>query len=169
MTTPTTFEDVKPTPGAASNAFEKILEIQPYGDGTPTDASWTNVPDIDAFNPTRPPITADTATYAHKGGSSNTKVGEDFNLTFNVLKIRQVDNDYQDYYLTLLRASEGEGTANLIHYRYYDALGASEAYQGIASVQVAPSSTGKTDKGWETVTLTGDGRAKPIDNPIATP
>lgn len=163
----TDFASVVPTPGSAANAYEKLLDIQPYGDGTAEESAWTNVPDIDQLNPSRPPITADTATYAHKGGSSNTKVGEDFSATFNVLKIRQEDNDWVDYYITLLRASEGEGTANLVHYRYYDALGASEAYQGVASVQIAPSTTGKADKGWDTVTLTGDGKARPIENPNA--
>lgn len=164
----TDYADVKPTVGAAANAFEKILDIQPYGDGTPVEGAWENVPDITSFNPTRPPITADTTTWAHKGGQSNTKTGESFSATFNVLKIRNtVDNDWQDYVITLLRASEADGTGNLVHYRYYDALGASEAYQGVASVQMAPQSTGNTDKGWETVTLTGDGRATPITNPIA--
>jgi hypothetical protein len=144
----TDFADVKPTVGAASNSYEKILDIQAYGTGTPTEEAWVNVPDITAFNPTRPPITADTSTWAHKGGTSTQKTGESFSATFNVLKIRNSeDNDFQDYYLTLLRASE--------------------AYQGIASVQVAPQTTGNAEKGWDTVTLTGDGKATPIANPLA--
>jgi hypothetical protein len=164
----TDFADVKPTVGAASNSYEKILDIQAYGTGTPTEEAWVNVPDITAFNPTRPPITADTSTWAHKGGTSTQKTGESFSATFNVLKIRNSeDNDFQDYYLTLLRASEGTDTDNLVHVRWYDALGASEAYQGIASVQVAPQTTGNAEKGWDTVTLTGDGKATPIANPLA--
>lgn len=166
----TSFTDVKPTVGAASNSFEKIVDIQPYGTGEAVEGSWTNIPDITSFNPTRPPITADTTTWAHKGGTSTQKTGESFTATVNVLKIRNAeDADFQDWYLTLLRASEGDDTANLVHIRWYDALGASEAYQAIASVQIAPQTTGNAEKGWDTVTFTGDGKARPIANPVATP
>jgi hypothetical protein len=34
-------------------------------------------------------------------------------------------------------------------------------------VQVAPQTTGNAEKGWDTVTLTGDGKATPIANPLA--
>lgn len=165
----TDYADVKPTIGSTANSFETILDIQPYGTGTPDEAAWENVPDVTAFNPSRPPITADTTTWAHKGSTSTQKTGESFTATFNVLKIRNsVDNDFQDYYLTLLRASEADGSDNLVHFRYYDALGASYAYQGIASVQVAPQDTSNAGKGWDTVTLTGDGKATPIANPLAS-
>lgn len=163
----TTFDDIKPTPGAASNAFEVILEVQPYGTGTPTDEAWEVVPDITSFAPQFAPKTSDTTTYAHKGAASNTKIGSDWSASFNILKIRGENNDFQASYHVFKNAADGKGTANLLHVRYYDALGAAEAYQGVASVSgLDRQGTGNEDKGWMTVNLTGDGEFKSITNPV---
>lgn len=162
----TKFEDVKPTAGAASNAYEVIVEVQPYGTGAPVDESWKNVPDITEFSPSFEAKTSDTTTYAHKGATSTTKVGSNWSASFNMLKIRDKENEFQDDYLVLKKASDANGRDNLVHIRYYDALGADEAYVGVASVSVAPQATGNEDKGWVTVSLTGDGEFTPITNPL---
>lgn len=163
----TSFDDIKPTPGAAANAFEIIFEVQPYGDGTPVDGAWEVVPDITAFAPTFAPKTADTTTYAHKGSASTTKIGADWSGSLNILKIRQQDGNFQPSYLIFKNAADGIGIDNLLHVRYYDALGADEAYQGIAGISVDRQGTGNEDKGWMTVNLTGDGPFNPIPNPLA--
>ena len=159
----TDYDSIAPTAGDIANSYEVILDINT---GTSEAPTWLNIPDITAFNPTSNPKTADVATYAHKGGDALQKVGETFSATFNLLKIRDDEGEFQAEWIALKEAADADGEDNLIEFRYYDALGASEAYQGKAAVQRARANTGNADPGFDTFTLTGNGRAKPITNPV---
>lgn len=162
----TVWADVKPTSGSVANSYEQILDIAdiPAAAGTPT---WINVPDITALNPSHTPTNMDVTTYANKGSAANTKSGSTFSATVNVLKIRDANGEFQDEWLLLKNAADGKGEDNLILMRYYDALGASDAYEGKVSVSRAIANTGNNDPGFDTFTLTGYGEVLPIVNPNA--
>lgn len=165
----TDFDDVVPTQGTPANSYEFIVDIaiQPAGAGTPV---WVNIPDITDWNPQHPPKTSNTTTYAHKGGTSESKTGSDFSGEFNMLKIRDATGKaFQPGWQILKDASDAKGEANKILVRWYDAFGAPDAYQGKARVDRARVNTGTADNEWDKFTLTGDGSALPIANPLATP
>lgn len=160
----TKYDDVKPTEGDVANSFESIFDINTGTTETPV---WTNVPDITALNPQFAAKLKDIATYAHKGASAQKKTGTDFTLDFNILKVRDETGEFQPEWLALKEAADAEGDDNNIGFRYYDALGASDAYQGIAAVgRGNRPSTGNDDPGFDNFTLTGVGPVKPITNPV---
>lgn len=162
----TDYQDVAPTVGDIANTYEFILDVNT---GTRQNPIWTNVPDITALNPQPAPKLKDVTTYAHKGATAQKKVGSDFSLSFNLLKIRDANGEFQDEWLALKGAADADGDANNIEFRYYDALGASDAYQGIAAVSRARAGSANDDPEWDTFTMTGVGQVLPIVNPITAP
>jgi len=164
----TTNDEVKPTEGAPAQSYEYIFDVAvPVGaEGTPV---WVNCPDITGLNPQFQSQLQDITTYAHKGQQSQSKVGSTFTLGFNVLKIRDDTGQFQAYWQMLKDASDKNGGDNEILFRYYDAQGADDAYQGTAGVQRdARPESGPTGVGWDAFTLTGTGTVVPIENPAVT-
>lgn len=160
----TAYADVKPTEGDVANSFEYIFDINT---GTTAAPVWLNVPDITALNPQFADKLKDIATYAHKGNSAQKKTGRDFTLDFNLLKVRDNTGEFQPEWLALKTACDALGDGNNIGFRYYDALGASDAYQGIAAVSRGNRpSTGNDDPGFDNFVLTGVGGVVPIVNPV---
>ncbi|WP_051702041.1 phage tail tube protein [Mycetocola saprophilus] len=163
----TKYEDVKPTEGSIANTFEYIFDINT---GTFDAPVWTNVPDITALNPQFTPKLKDIATYAHKGSSAQAKTGNDFVLDFNIMKIRDNTGEFQAEWLKLKAASDALGAANNIGFRFYDALGASDAYQGVAAVSRGNRpDTSNDGVAYDQFVLTGNGQVKPIANPVKAP
>lgn len=161
----TEFTDVAPTEGTIAQSYEYIFDIaqKPTGNAQP---SWVNVPDITALNPQFPAQLQAITTYAHKGQERQSKIGSGFSLGFNILKIRDNTGEFQPEWLLLKNAADGVGTSNELLFRYYDALGASDAYQGTALVQRdGRPETGAQGPGWDAFTLTGAGDVLPIANP----
>lgn len=160
----TAYADVKPTEGDIANSYELIFDINT---GTTLAPVWLNVPDITALNPQFSAKMKDIATYAHKGASAQKKVGNDFTLDFNILKVRDDTGEFQPEWLALKTASDADGEANNIGFRYYDALGASDAYQGRAAVSRGNRpNTGNDEPGFDSFVLTGVGGVLPIVNPV---
>ncbi|UCR89247.1 phage tail tube protein [Mycetocola spongiae] len=158
------YADVKPTVGDIANSFEYMFDINT---GTIAAPVWVNVPDITGLNPQPTPKLKDIATYAHKGSSAQVKVGNDFALDFNLLKIRDKTGEFQPEWLALKAAADAKGEANNIGIRWYDALGASDAYQGVAAVSRGNRpSTGNDDVEFDNFSLAGVGEIKPIANPL---
>lgn len=163
----TAYTDVKPTPGDIANSYELIFDIAiiPVGATTPV---WLNVPDITALNPQFAAKLKDITTYAHKGSTAQAKIGDDFTLDFNILKIRDNTGEFQPEWLVLKTASDSKGAANNLLFRYYDALGASDAYQGTAAIARGNRvNTGNDDPGFDSFAFTGVGQVLPIVNPAA--
>lgn len=163
----TEYADVEPTEGTIAQSYEYIFDIakKPVGAGAPV---WVNVPDITALNPQFPAQLQAITTYAHKGKERQTKIGSGFTLGFNILKVRDNTGEFQPEWLILKEAADGEGSDNEILMRFYDALGASDSYQGTTLVQRdGRPETGAQGPGWDAFTLTGAGNVKPIANPLA--
>ena len=164
----TTWADIKPTEGDVANTFEYMFDIAPLPEGgLAAVQDWTNVPDITGLNPQFAPKMKDITTYADKGSTSQKKVGNDFTLDFQILKVRDQTGKFQPEWKILKDASDASGSANNIAFRYYDALGAEDAYMGVAAVTRANRpSTANDDPGFDAFTLTGRGEVAPISNPV---
>jgi hypothetical protein len=158
------YEDVERISGDVANTYEYMFDINT---GTAAVPVWLNIPEITALNPAFAPKLKDIATYADQGSSSQKKVGADFTLDFNLLKIRDLTGEFQDYWIALKEAADADGDANNLGFRYYDSKGASDAYQGIAAVnRGSRPSTANDDPGWDNFSLAGKGPVRPIVNPL---
>lgn len=161
----TNWNDVKPTSGDVANSYEYMIDIRALAD---PENEWINVPDITALNPQFTAQLANITTYAHKGATAQAKTGSDLSLDFNILKVRDETGEFQPEWLILKTAADAKGEANVIEVRWYDALGASDAYQGKVSVaRSARPNTGNNEPGFDAFTLTGFGEVLPIPNPTA--
>lgn len=160
----TTYDALKPTEGTVANSYELMFDINT---GTEAEPVWTNIPDITALNPQFSAKLKDITTYAHKGSTAQEKTGDDFSLDFNILKIRDAQGEFQPEWLALKAAADAKGAANRLGFRYYDALGASDAYQGKAAVSRGNRpNTGNDDPGFDSFSFTGVGQVRPIANPL---
>lgn len=163
------FDKMKPTAGDAANSYELYLDIAPLGDtdDAPAAEAWVNVPDIKNLNPTSTATTDNTATYAHRGAKAESKTGEDWSGSVDLLKLRDKTGEFQPEFGILNTAAHAKGRANRLWARWYDAKGATYAFQGIVSV---------TDNGRQGTDVTGVdfhqfgiasyGEVLPIANPV---
>lgn len=157
-----------PTEGSVANSYELVWDINT---GTPQAPVWTNIPDITGIAPNGTPKMTDTATYAHHGSDAQSKTGETFTAGFDVQAIRDDTGEYQAPLLALLAlaAPETRGAAAVGHFRYYDELGASYAFEFTGTVAETRKNTGNADPGFYSFTITSRGDRKTIVNPNKTP
>lgn len=163
---PNTYDLLAPAPGDVANSYELLTDINTGTDAAPV---WLNVPEISGLDPAFSDVIKELSNYAYKGVPGKTKSGETFVLTFNVTK-RRVPGTHQFYpwYTALTAKAAQKGEANKIGVRFYDALGADEAFQAKALVSHPKrNNTGDNDTDIAQFTLTGDGTALPIANPLA--
>jgi hypothetical protein len=160
----------EPTAGSVANSYELVWDINT---GTPEAPVWTNIPDITGIAPVGSPKMTDTATYAHHGNDATSKTGETFTASFDVQAIRVTNGEYQAPLLALLAlaAPETRGAAAVGHFRYYDELGASYAFEFTGTVAETRKNTGNADPSFYSFTITSRGDRKSIANPnkVVTP
>lgn len=165
----TDYADVVPTEGSVAQSYEYIVDVAPVP-VAPAEKVYVNVPDISAFNPQFPAQLQDITTYANKGQTAQTKTGSAPTASFNILKIRDNTGEFQAEWLTLKNASDKTGKDNLVYLRWYDALGASDAYEGLFLVtRDARPETGAQGPGWDAFTFAAAGPILPIVNPVTVP
>lgn len=163
----TDYANVVPTEGSVAQSHEFILDVA-APPVAPAAKTYVNVPDITAVNPQFPAQLQDVTTYANKGQQAQTKIGSAPTLSFNILKIRDNTGEFQPEWLLLKNASDKTGKQNLVWLRWYDALGASDAYEGLfLVVRDGRPETGAQGPGWDAFTFTAAGPVLPIVNPIA--
>ncbi len=163
----TEYDDVVPTEGSVAQSYEFIVDVA-APPVAPAEKAYVNVPDITSFNPQFPAQLQDITTYANKGQQSQTKVGSAPTAAFNILKIRDNTGEFQPEWLILKTASDKTGKANLVWLRWYDALGASDAYEGLfLVVRDGRPETGAQGPGWDAFTFTAAGPVTPIENPLS--
>lgn len=165
----TDYADVTPTVGSVAQSYEYIVDVAtvPVSPALPT---YVNIPDINNVNPQAPAQLQDITTYANKGQQAQAKVGSSPSVGFNILKIRDEQGEFQPEWLILKNASDKTGKENLVMLRWYDALGASDAYEGLFLVtRDARPESGAQGPGWDAFTLTGAGVVAPISNPVLAP
>lgn len=169
----TKFADIVPGTGDVANSYELLLDIYdgPIADlmpgGTIDSEKWINVPEISALSPKFTDTIKEIANYAYKGNPGKNKNGSTVELSFTVTKRRVVGtNNWTPDYLALKSRADADGAANKIGARFYDALGADEAYQGIFLVgHPERQGTGNDDTAIDQFTLQSDGKVSPITNP----
>lgn len=165
----TDYAAVKPTVGDVAQSYEYIVDVAivPESAGT---KDFVNIPDISQLNPQFPAQLQDITTYANKGQQAQVKTGTAPTASFNILKIRDATGEFQPEWLILKNASDATGQANLVYLRWYDALGASDAYEGLFLVsRDARPETGPQGPGWDAFTFSAAGPVEPIENPVITP
>lgn len=165
----TAFADVVPTVGSVAQSYEYIVDVAPVPVGN-AEKQYVNVPDINQFNPQFPAQLQDITTYANKGQQAQTKVGSAPTAAFNILKIRDNTGEFQPEWLLLKQASDAVGENNLVYLRWYDALGASDSYEGLFLVtRDARPENGAQGPGWDAFTFAAAGPILPIANPVLAP
>lgn len=153
-----------PTAGSVANSYELCWDINT---GTKDAPVWTNIPDITGINPQPSPKMTDVTTYANHGSDNQTKTGESFTAAFDVQAIRDATGEFQPELLALLALSapETRGDAAVGHFRYYDELGASYAFEFTGTVQDTRKNTGNSDPSVFSFSITSKGDRKSIANP----
>lgn len=165
----TDYADVVPTVGDVAQSYEYIIDVAtvPAAAAQPV---YINVPDINQFNPQFPAQLQEITTYANKGQQAQTKVGSAPTASFNILKIRDETGEFQPEWLLLKNASDKTGKDNVIILRWYDALGASDAYGGRFLVtRDSRPENGAQGPGWDAFTFAAAGPILPIANPVLAP
>jgi hypothetical protein len=158
----TTFADIAPTAGDQGNSFEWMWDINTGTDETPT---WLNVPDITGLTPTPTPTMVPSTTYANKGNTSQTKVGESFTLAVQIKGVKDSTGEFQPELIALIEHADAKGDANTVGYRYYHATSAVLAYQGTAAVDWTRTNTDNASIEMFSFVLTGQGSREKIANP----
>lgn len=163
----TEYAAVVPTEGSVAQSYEYIVDVATPPVAPETERTYTNVPDINQFNPQFPAQLQDITTYANKGQQAQAKVGSAPTAAFNILKIRDNTGEFQPEWLILKNASDKTGKDNLVYLRWYDALGASDAYEGLFLVtRDARPENGAQGPGWDAFTFAAAGPILPIVNPV---
>lgn len=146
-------------------SYEIDADINLAGPGnTP---NWQQIRFTSQINPQHVPNLVDAATYDDEGATNQAKLGESATLAFTIQGQRNPDGSFLPEAQALLNAAKPgtRGKQALVEVRFYDALGADYAFQGIYSVQVDRGATGNAEIGSWSVTLTGRGPVRPITNP----
>lgn len=151
-------------------AYEYGLDIN-LGDSETPD--WQPFRFISALDPQVTPVTQDAATYDDLGAPNEVKTSESWTASFTVQQHRLDDGSYMPEVeaLLALAAPDAVGRAATGHFRWYDKPAAGDpnpddAFEGRATVQVNRGETGNEGIGGWSVTLTGQGRRKQIENPL---
>lgn len=149
-------------------AYELLLEVDMADAGTST-PEWTKVRFTSEINPTFEPTMQDATTYDDEGQHRDVKTGSTWSCEFTINRYRDAQGKFMPEAEKLRKAGDPEsfGEDAFVHVRWYDKLGADEAYEGQAYVQWARAETGAEALGKATVTLTGYGVAAAIENPAA--
>ena len=162
-----TYEELKPTQGDPAQSHQYMFDVAALPVTPATEPSWQNIPDITALSPEFQAQLQEITTYAHKGQQAQSKVGSNFSLSFNLLKLRDNTGEFQPEWLVMKNASDQLGELNMLRFRFYDSLGASDAYEGTATVaRGARPENGAVGVGWDAWSLTGVGEVLPIENPL---
>lgn len=165
----TDYATVTPTVGDVAQSYEYIVDVATVP-VAPAEKAYINVPDINQFNPQFPAQLQDITTYANKGQQAQAKVGSAPTAAFNILKIRDETGEFQPEWLILKNASDQTGKDNLVYLRWYDALGASDAYEGLFLVtRDSRPENGAQGPGWDAFSFAAAGPILPIANPVVTP
>jgi hypothetical protein len=140
---------------------------------TGTDA-WAPIRFISAVDPQVTPITQDAATYDDKGAPNAVKSSESWTLGFTIQQHRLASGEYLPEVEALLALTKPDAVGQLATgtFRWYDKPASGtphpdEAYEGDGTVTMARQQTGNDQIGGWTVTITGQGRRREIDNPAA--
>lgn len=135
--------------------------------GTAAAPEWIRIRAISEFNPTIESNMEDSSDYDGEGWGSQTKTGMTWALEMTLLrKMGRESRDYDPGQEALREAADQLGLDSVVHVRWYDREGGTEAYEGFASVEWSPEGGPYTALDSASVTLHGDGARRKITNPV---
>ncbi|GAA0371788.1 phage tail tube protein [Streptomyces blastmyceticus] len=157
-----------PTPPAetvTALARRYRLEVDTSTTSTP---SWTLLPGVTEFAPKIEPTQQDVTTYDAEGWVEQAVTMLAWSIETTIAHRAHPTtgqfNPTQEY---LRKASMSFGAASYVHVRYYDRMGADDAYEGSALVTWEPGGGGPDEVDTIKITLTGSGPLRSITNPAA--
>ena len=160
MTTPPPVEE---TVTALARRYR--LELDMGTTGTP---SWSLVPGITEFTPAVEPTHQEVTTYDEEGWGEHAVTKLDWTVELTLAhRAHPETGQFNAAQEALRRASRSFGVASYVHVRYFDRNGADDAYEGRALVTWEPDGGSPEDVDTISVTLTGSGMLREIENPVA--
>ncbi|TFC59407.1 MULTISPECIES: hypothetical protein [unclassified Cryobacterium] len=157
------YETTQQTAGTLALAHEKLLRLKRNG-------NFENVTgDINNLAGVPSKIVVARENYGNKGRTSESKLGDNWVITFDVEAVRDdLGAIAQPWLVPLLNVGKATGAANKIDAQLFDAKDpALGAIEGTFTVEVVDFATGFADKGGYKVTLTSDGVVRQVTSPIA--
>ncbi|HLS15008.1 MAG TPA: hypothetical protein VK095_10905 [Beutenbergiaceae bacterium] len=144
-----------------------------YGVDIQDGEDWLPIRFISAVDPQTTPVTQDAATYDDLGSPNQAKLSESWTLGFTIQQHRTAEGTFLPEVEALLALAKPDAVGNRATgtFRWYDkpATGdphPEEAYEGDGTVQINRQNTGNDQIGGWSVTITGQGRRRQIDNPM---
>lgn len=155
-----------PTPETAlARRWRVQLNMADVGD-TP---DWLTIVGVKEFVPPNPdPNIEDSSDYESEGWNGNTKTAQGWELSMTVN--RRINDQVKVYHPThekIRLAGYGWGSESKAHLRWMDRDGLPEAYEGTGIVKWEAGGGEHTALDEAEITITGDGKLTPIDNPLA--
>ena len=163
MADSTLYDTTVQTEGTLALAHEKIIRVKRTG-------AWENITgDVNALAAVPTKIVVTRENYGNKGRTSESKLGDNYVVSFAAEAVR--DNTgaiAQTWLVALLGIAKATGAANAVDVQVFDAKDpALGAIEGNFTVTVADLTTGYADKGGYTFTLTSNGVVRDVESPIA--
>lgn len=158
-----------PTGTTLGKSFEYGLDINLGSYQVP---DWQPVRRISAWAPTFAPITGDIATYDDRGAPNEAVTTRAFSASFTVQGNRSLTTgEYLPELKKILEAARGTLAAATVDVRWYHKPDVGEpnetdAGRALCRVEATRQNTGNADAEVHSVTLTGQGRFTPIENPF---
>lgn len=141
--------------------------------GDADEPDWQPVRFISGVDPQASPVTKDAQTYDDDGAPNEVKTSESWTLGFTIQQHRLEDGSYMPEVeaLLALASPDAVGRKATGHVRWYDKPAAGEpnpddAFEGNCTVEMNRDQTGNDDIGGWSITLTGQGRRRQIENPL---
>lgn len=191
--TPSVVEDPDPTPTSQPVALSGTTEgattmadtatdytfSYEYGidvnTGTKETPVWTTCKMVNDLTPAITPKSIDVPTYDDQGADHPLVIGKSWSVSFSLLKMQgKTDGLYQPefkYLYDLATLKEKIGTAGQAEIRWYNKPSSgkpnpTDAFQGTGTVSVSRANTSESGSDKYTFTITGQGAAEQVDNPL---
>jgi hypothetical protein len=136
--------------------------------GTELSPTWTQVKAIAEFKPTIDASTEDDSDYDGAGWGSDAKTLLKWKIELKIIRKITVDTAAYDPGQEALRGvAEDFGPDGVVHVRWYDRDGSTEAWEGFGEVTWEPDGGDTTALATVSVNLMGRGAREVITNPAA--
>ena len=159
-----------PAGTAVGFSYEYGVDINLGTEGSP---SWQTIRRPSDIAPGAKPISKDMSSYDDFGSPNDSKISEEWDLSFTVLVNRLSSGLYAPEVEALKSYTEPNAVGELAvaQVRWYDkpfagTPNANDAYSGFATVTIDRGATGNADTGSWKITLNGKGKRTQITNPF---
>lgn len=133
---------------------------------------WTLLPGVVEFSPPVEPVNQTDTDYESDGWKGNTKTAQEWSIELKLShKMDTVGNELNAVHQYLKGASRNFGAESIVHLRYYDRNGTTDAQEGYAIVTWAPEGGDMEQLDQVTVTFNASSynpALVDITNPVGT-